>query len=477
VLVVDLEHAQGAAQRARLRGRAAAVDPGGLTVELRDEITALLAKGPDCNGYAIPRKNHVGNVWVRHGGMYPSAQLRLFCKGEFKYDELAEVHPQAYMKDPRGTLKGDILHYTYRDFTDMVAKLDRQTDLEARKWFREKRKVGMFSTARKMADRFWRQYVKKEGRKDGVIGLFLAVNGGMYQFLSFAKYWEMKRAAAGHKSEVPFRSFDRTGVSDGAPVVNRETISAVIMTKDCESFVEGTLKSVAGWVDEIVVIDGFSKDRTVDICKKYGAKIVQNKWDGYRFCTERNLGTRTATSDWCLHVDPDERATPELRDAVLRFLEKGTKHAAFEFRKKNYFLGRWMRHGGWYHYSLHLFRRTRGTYEGVIHESLKVDGSIGRLEAAVEHYPFTSISQFVNRHNGYSSREAQAAIDEKKTLTDAEVEYELKKKPLKRFSKFYFRKGGFLEGTHGFIFSVLFAWVHFLNWAKYWELRQARKSP
>ena len=165
-----------------------------VTPELRDEITQLLAQRPSCNGYTIPRKNFVGDVWVRYGGMYPSAQLRLFKKGEFRYDEQAEVHPQAYMKDPRGALKSDILHYTYRDFTDAIAKLDRQTDLEARKWFREKRKVGIFSILRKTVDRFWRAYFLKEGHKDGVIGLFLAVNSGMYQFLSFAKYWEMKRA-------------------------------------------------------------------------------------------------------------------------------------------------------------------------------------------------------------------------------------------------------------------------------------------
>ena len=166
-----------------------------VTPELRDEITALLSGAPDCNGYAIPRRNFLGKVWVKNGGMYPSAQLRLFKREMFKYDELAEVHPQAYMKDPRGNLKSDIIHYTYRDFTDAIAKMDRQTDLEARKWFRENRKIGVFSSLRKTVDRFWRAYFNKKGYKDGVIGLFLAVNSGMYQFLSFAKTWEMKKAA------------------------------------------------------------------------------------------------------------------------------------------------------------------------------------------------------------------------------------------------------------------------------------------
>ena len=170
-----------------------------VTPELRDEIIALLKQNPSDNGYTIPRKNFMGQVWVRHGGQYPSAQLRLFRKDRFKYDERAEVHPQAYMSAPYGTLKNDILHYTYRDFTDAVAKLDRQTDLEAKKWFRENRKVGVFGTVRKMIDRFWREYIKKRGYKDGVICLFLALNSGMYQFLSFAKYWELKKNAAEKK--------------------------------------------------------------------------------------------------------------------------------------------------------------------------------------------------------------------------------------------------------------------------------------
>ncbi len=250
----------------------------------------------------------------------------------------------------------------------------------------------------------------------------------------------------------------------------RQTVAAVVMTKNSAEFVEGVLQSVASWVDEIIVLDGFSTDNTVEICRRYTQKVYQNKWDGYRFCTERNLGTSKATADWCLHIDPDERATPELRDAVLKILTQGTPHSAFEFRKKNYFLGHFMRYGGWYHYSLHFFRRTQGVYEGVIHETLKVKGSIGKIEAAVLHYPFRSIQQFVERHNGYSKREALAEREEKGCLPLNEINYNLYQKPVKRFFKFYVRKRGFLDGTHGFIFSVLFAWVHFINWAKYWEL-------
>ena len=242
------------------------------------------------------------------------------------------------------------------------------------------------------------------------------------------------------------------------------------MTKNCESLVEGTLRSVAGWADEIVVLDGFSTDRTVEVCRRYTDKVFQNKWDGFRFCTERNLGTSKATMDWCLHIDPDERATPEFKAAVTKILEKGTPHAAFEFRKKNFFLGKWMKHGGWFHYSLHFFRRGKGTYEGIIHERLVVDGTIGKIEAPIEHYPFESFGQFVQRHNSYSSREGLRIREEQGVLSEETVRENLERKPLKRFFKFYVKKRAFLDGWNGLVFSILYAWVHFVNWAKYWEL-------
>lgn len=254
-----------------------------------------------------------------------------------------------------------------------------------------------------------------------------------------------------------------------------ETITAVIMTKDSERWIEGALKSVAGWADEIVVIDGFSADRTLEICRRYTEKVYQNRWDGYRFCTERNLGNSKATKDWCFHIDPDERATPEFKAEVSRFLREGTSHSAFQFKKSNFFLGRRMRHGGWYHDSLHLFRRGKARYEGVIHERLLVDGTIGQIHAAIEHYPFESLSQFITRHNGYSLREAKALREKTGRLQERLVEYNLKQKPLKRFLKFYIKKQGFLDGMHGLVFSVLFAWVHFINWAKYWEITRGEE--
>ncbi|MFT5208142.1 MAG: glycosyltransferase involved in cell wall biosynthesis [Candidatus Omnitrophota bacterium] len=164
--------------------------------ELAKEIKDITINGSAMNGYGIPRKNYIGEYWVQHGGMYPSRQLKFFKRGVFTYEAEGEVHPRAIMHDPRGELNGDIIHYTYRDFSDCIAKLDRHTDLEAKKWFREKRKVGILNILRKTVDRFAKSYFKKKGHKDGVIGLFMAVNSGMYQFLSYIKYREMVEGPA-----------------------------------------------------------------------------------------------------------------------------------------------------------------------------------------------------------------------------------------------------------------------------------------
>lgn len=255
----------------------------------------------------------------------------------------------------------------------------------------------------------------------------------------------------------------------------RRTLSAVVMTKNVERIIEPCLQSIT-WADEIVIVDGYSTDRTIDICKRYAHKIIQNKWDGFRFCTERNLGSEHASCDWILQIDPDERSTEGFKNAVLEILKnKSNPYVAYEYWKKNYFLGHFMRHGGWYHCTKHLFKRGMAEYEGIIHENLHVNGKVGRIEAAIEHHPFESISQFILRHNGYSDREAYQILEKHGVLSDKKIRYQIAIKPFKRFYKFFIRKKGYKEGWVGFIFCVLYAWVHFVNWVKYWDLVQLKK--
>ena len=258
-----------------------------------------------------------------------------------------------------------------------------------------------------------------------------------------------------------------------------KTLTAVIPTKNCESDIARCLESIK-WADEIVIIDGFSTDKTLDICRKYTDKIIQHKHQGEYYGIgeeERNIGTDNSGCDWILQLDSDEVVTQELRKDIEKILNNEKEpYQAYKFRRMNFFLGHFMRWGGWYHYSLHFFKRGKARYEGNIHEALIVDGEIGKIEGGAEHYPFKSIDQFIKRHNSYFDREAKMILKNKGVLDEKTIIYNIKVKPKKLFWKFYVKKKGFLEGKYGFIFSVLFAFVHFLNWSKYWELTKRQKD-
>lgn len=250
-------------------------------------------------------------------------------------------------------------------------------------------------------------------------------------------------------------------------------VSAVVLTKNSEDEIKDCLESLK-FADEIIVIDDYSNDATVGICKKYTAKIIQSDVEG--FANKRNLGIDNATGDWVLQLDADEIATPALADAITKVVNSSAAYAGYKYRRKNYFLGHFMRYGGWYHYSANLFKRGYGRYEGLVHERLKLNGTQGIVEAATEHRPFKSISQFIERQNAYTAYEAWDILAEKGVLSERHVIYNLKIKPIKLFWKFYVRKQGFREGMYGLMFSMMYSFVHFLKWAKYWELTYGKKT-
>ncbi len=250
--------------------------------------------------------------------------------------------------------------------------------------------------------------------------------------------------------------------------MDRQKLSVVILAKNEEKKIRNCLESVK-WADEIVVVDGFSTDSTVDICKEYGARVVQHRFEG-DFGEERNIGIDNSSGDWILQLDADEVVTEGFKTGVLEVLKGEEKFVAYKFLRKNFFLGRFMRYGGWYHYSHHLFKKGFARYKGKVHHELIVDGETGVLNVEVEHYPFQDLAQLIARQNRYTTLEAGEILELRGRLDEKEIRYNVKVKPVKLFWKFYVKKKGFREGMHGFIFSVLFAWVHFIKWAKYWAL-------
>lgn len=164
-----------------------------VTPELAQELQRLLSQDePLYETYAIPRRNYIGDRWVRYGGWYPSAQLKLFKKSVFRWEETT-VHPRAISDRAWGVLKHDLLHYSYRDRDDFVQKQDRHTTLEAQKWLADGRRVTVGKTLWRTIDRFVRSYVLKQGFRDGELGLWVAWMGGKYQWSSYVKYVRARR--------------------------------------------------------------------------------------------------------------------------------------------------------------------------------------------------------------------------------------------------------------------------------------------
>jgi len=161
-----------------------------VTEELKKEIFSIIGANPSENGFSIPRKNFIGSYWVKYSGWYPSAQLKLFRKDKFRYEE-SEVHPRAFLEGGSRQLKSPLLHYSYDNFEDFLAKLNRQTTLEAKKWFNQGKKMTLGRFLWRAFDRFMRSYIRKKGFKDGFIGFLVAFNAALYQIVSYLKFREI----------------------------------------------------------------------------------------------------------------------------------------------------------------------------------------------------------------------------------------------------------------------------------------------
>lgn len=255
------------------------------------------------------------------------------------------------------------------------------------------------------------------------------------------------------------------------------TIAVTIPSKNSEKKIANCLASVAGWADEIIVMDSESTDKTAKIAESFGAKVYVHPFLG-SWAKERNFGAEQAKSEWILSLDTDEVVSDGFKAKCDETLPH-TKCAAFKFWRNNCFLGRFLRYGGWYHKSQHLYKKDFAHYEGMLHEKYIVNGEVGDLDAEVLHYPFDNLSEFIERQNRYTSIQAEEIILEEKDLNIKKIKYNLTWKPLKLFKKMFLNKKGYKEGMYGFVFCVLFTWVHFLKWAKVWEIyiKSGRHEP
>ncbi|MBF0338176.1 MAG: glycosyltransferase family 2 protein [Nitrospirae bacterium] len=240
-------------------------------------------------------------------------------------------------------------------------------------------------------------------------------------------------------------------------------VSVVIVTRNEELNIAGALES-ACMAQEIVIVDDYSTDRTVDICRGYNARIYQNHWQG--FAQQKQFAIDHAAGPWVFLLDSDERLTPALVQELGQVLADAT-YDGFYVPRKNFFLGKWIKHSGWWpDNTLRLFKKDKAhMHQRQVHEKVLLDGRAGNLRNPIEHYSYRSISDFIRRMDVYTTLAAEELV--KAPVRSYAFAFTLK--PLAMFLKMYVLRLGVLDGVRGFILAVLYAIYTFLKYLKAWE--------
>ena len=248
-------------------------------------------------------------------------------------------------------------------------------------------------------------------------------------------------------------------------------LSVYVIAYNDEPNMRACLESVAGWGDELIVVDSHSTDKTATISREFTNKVYQVEFKG--FGDLRNHALSYCSHDWVFSLDSDERMTPELRQEIERLLTRGPEADAYFVPRKNYFLGQWIRHAGWYpdYRQPQLFQKARFRYrEELVHEGFDCDGRVGHLKQAAVQIPFRDIDHFLSKHDRYSDLMARRMLEQGRRF----AAHQLVTHPLGTFAKMFFLRRGFLDGMPGLILSGLYAYYTFLKYAKFWELTKNR---
>lgn len=243
------------------------------------------------------------------------------------------------------------------------------------------------------------------------------------------------------------------------------SLTVIVITHNEERNISECLESTK-WADEIIVVDSNSSDNTIRLAKKYTTKVFTKEWKGYS--EAKNFAIDRATNNWILSVDADERVTPELSDEINLILRNPrSKYNAYEVGRRAYFLGKWIRHCGWYPgYVVRLFKRQEGRYnESRVHEKLEVKGTIGRLKNDLIHLTDRDLFHYFSKYNNYTSLAAQDLFENNRKFRNTDIVF----RPVFAFIKMYFLRLGFLDGIHGFVLCFLSASYVFTKYAKLWE--------
>lgn len=273
----------------------------------------------------------------------------------------------------------------------------------------------------------------------------------------------------------------------------RVDVSALILTLNEEINIGACLDSLA-WCDDVVVLDSGSTDRTRSTAAAMGARIVTREFDNWASHQNWAVSHIAFRHPWVLYLDADERCPPDLREEVLLRAAAGAAESAFRMRRKDFFMGRWLKHAQLYPtWLVRLFRPQRIHYERLVNPVAIVDGPVGVLRGHILHYPFShGVSHWIARHNRYSDLEALEAAKaregsppvvaifsgdpsvRRRALKD--VFFRLPGRPLVKFAYYYGWRRGFLDGRAGLTYATLQAIYEYLIVCKGTELERRRRG-
>ena len=243
-------------------------------------------------------------------------------------------------------------------------------------------------------------------------------------------------------------------------------LSVAMICYNEEAILDKSLSAVQ-WADEIVIVDSFSTDRTLQIAGRYTDKVVQHVWEGYGRQKTRALGL--ASCPWVLSLDADEVVSPELAAEIRELLAGTPDRAGYRIPRMTCYLGRLLRHTWYPDHKLRLFQRGRVTWgDEQVHESVGLDGPSGTLTAPLIHYSFASLEDHVRTLQRYTTLGADDLVRAGRSFSLVR----LLGSPLVLFVKQFFLKRGFLDGIPGLIACVLSGVHEFLKYAKLYERRK-----
>ena len=249
------------------------------------------------------------------------------------------------------------------------------------------------------------------------------------------------------------------------------TLSVALITMNEEANLARTLASVQ-WADELIVVDSGSTDRTLEIARFYNARVHQRPWHG--FAAQKNFALAQCTGDWILSLDADEELTPELQTELRTLLEHAPSYDAYKLRRRNYFLGRWIKRGGFYpDAKLRLLRRTATMPQfevRPVHETITPTAATATLAHDLIHHAYPTLSAYIDHMERYSSLGAEVLIARGRTSANPIAFFwNTVYAPQLQFLWNYFCRLGFLDGREGLLLHQYHAAYTSWKYAKAWE--------